>query len=149
MAKLSLLSFAALSIGRSITSVPIEALDDVGGTQETDFSEVTDQLDVLQALVESLQRQIDLESISEEQATAGEDISDLAIDVIEFIPRYYYLPDDLLNAAGEVDDEVEAYEAAIEYVQQKEPEKLPDGTERISLRKCDRKTTTSCDKHSS
>lgn len=73
-----------------------------------DFSEVTEQLDTLQALVESLQRQIDLESISEEQAPAGEDISDLAMEVVEFIPRYYDLSNDLLSTAGEVDDEVEA-----------------------------------------
>ena len=126
----TLTSLVRRAVDREINNeyVPIEALDDVGGTQERDLSEVTDQLDSLQALVESLQRQIDLESISEEQAPAGEDVSDLAMEVVEYIPRYYDLPDDLLNVAGEVDDEVEAYEAAIEYAQQNEPEKLPDGT---------------------
>ena len=126
----TLTSLVRRAVDREINNeyVPIGVLDDVGGTQEIDFSEVTEQLDTLQALVESLQRQIDLESISEEQAPAREDISDLAMEVVEFIPRYYDLSDDLLRVAGEVDDEVEAYEAAIEYAQQNDPEKLPDGT---------------------
>jgi len=126
----TLTSLVRRAVDREINNeyVPIGVLDDVGGTQETDFSEVTDQLDTLQALVESLQRQIDLESISEEQAPTGDDISDLVMEVVEFIPSYYDLSNDLLSAAGEVDDEVEAYETAIEYAQQNDPEKLPDGT---------------------
>lgn len=126
----TLTSLVRRAVDREINNeyVPIEVLDDVGGTQETDFSEVTDQLDTLQALVESLQRQIDLESISEEEAPAGEDISDLAMEIVEVIPRYHDLHDGLLRATVEIDDEVEAYETAIEYAQQNDPEKLPDAT---------------------
>lgn len=108
--------------------VPVDVLDNLGGNQELDLSEITDQLDSLQGLIESLQRQIDLEAIGEAKAPTAEDISDVAMEVVEFIPTYYDLHNDLLRMAGEVEDTVKAYKTAIEYAQQNEPEILPDGT---------------------
>jgi hypothetical protein len=108
--------------------VSTSTLDDLGGRQEIDLSEVTERLETLQGLVESLQRQIDLESIDETPEPTGQEIADLAMEIIEHIPTYRDINSDLRRMARKVDDEVEAYKSTIEYAQQNEPSKLPKGT---------------------
>lgn len=108
--------------------VPIAATDELTGEQEADLTEITDRLDQLQGHIESLQRQIDIESVTETQGPTGEEITDLAMEAVEHIPTYNDLHSDLRRMAGNVDDELNAYRSHIEYAQQKDATKLPDGT---------------------
>lgn len=108
--------------------IAVNTLDNVEATPDIDLSEVIERLETLQGTVEALQRQIDLESIGETQAPTTEDIEELAMEIVDHVPTYSDIHPDLQRMAGGVDHTVEAYRNHIEYAQQNDPSKLPDGT---------------------
>lgn len=106
--------------------IHVHAVDNL--SQDIDLSEITERLSELQATVESLQRQIDMESISDTQDPSGDAIADLAMDAVEHVPTIGDLPREAYRTVSEADDTIASYEDAIEDLYHTDIDAAPEGT---------------------